>query len=69
MNRPVRVAVMGSCTTRDNFNSRFNPDYKQMWDCVLLQNQSSLLSIMAPPLEISEDQLGEVGAFTSDVVR
>ena len=69
MNRPVRVAVMGSCTTRDNFNSRFNPDYKQMWDCVLLQNQSSLLSIMAPPLEISEDQLGEVGAFTRDVVR
>ena len=69
MDRPVRVAVMGSCTTRDNFNSRFNPDYRQMWDCVLLQNQSSLLSLMSAPIEFTEDDLGELGDFSRSVVR
>ncbi|WP_110241096.1 DUF6270 domain-containing protein [Nocardioides gilvus] len=45
--RPASVAVLGSCITRDNFNSRFNPDYKRWYSCDLLQNQSSLISVMA----------------------
>ena len=69
MDRPVRVAVLGSCTTRDNFNSRFNPDYKQTWDCVLLQNQSSLLSLMSLPTEIEDDDIGAPDDFSLSVVR
>lgn len=45
--RPASVAVLGSCITRDNFNSRFNPDYKRWYSCDLLQNQSSLISVMS----------------------
>jgi len=69
MDHPVRVAVLGSCTTRDSFNSRFNPDYKQMWDCVLLQNQSALLSLMSSPVEFTDDDLGDLGDFSRSVVR
>ena len=69
MDRPVRVAVLGSCTTRDSFNSRFNPDYKQMWDCVLLQNQSSLLSLMSSPIEFTDDDIGDVDDFSRSVIR
>lgn len=49
--RPTTVAVMGSCITRDNFNTRFNPGYKRWFECVQLQNQSSLISVMAEPVE------------------
>ncbi|WP_250622043.1 DUF6270 domain-containing protein [Bacillus subtilis] len=44
-----KVAVYGSCVTRDNFNSQFNADYKNFFDCVLTQNQSSIISTMSKP--------------------
>jgi hypothetical protein len=56
--RLLKVAVMGSCITRDNFNSRFNPDYKQAYECVLMQNQSSVISLMSEGFELTDEQLG-----------
>ena len=55
---PVDVAVLGSCTSRDNFNSIFNEDYKRFYRCVLTQNQSSIISLMSEPVEI-DDSFGE----------
>ncbi|MCY9262136.1 DUF6270 domain-containing protein [Bacillus haynesii] len=49
------VAVYGSCVTRDNFNSQFNTDYKQYFDCVLTQNQASIISTMSRPNFIKLD--------------
>ncbi len=49
---PATVAVMGSCMTRDNFNSRFNPDYKRWYECPLHQNQSALPALMSEPLDV-----------------
>jgi hypothetical protein len=48
---PRSVAVFGSCTTRDNFNSRFNPDYKVRYDVRLAANQTSVVTMMSPPVE------------------
>src|SRR4051812_43355582 len=56
---PISVAVLGSCITRDNFNSRFNPGYKRWYRTVLMQNQSSLISVMSAPTPISEQQIGD----------
>lgn len=50
---PSVVAISGSCPTRDNFNSRFNPDYKRWFTCELSTNQSSVISQMSPPVETS----------------
>src|ERR671920_227614 len=55
--RLIKIAVMGSCITRDNFNSRFNTDYKQAYEAVLMQNQSSLISLMSKPLQVPADQI------------
>jgi hypothetical protein len=55
--RLVRVAVLGSCITRDNFNSRFNPDYKRAFECVLMQNQSSIVSLMSDSPGVPEEQI------------
>ncbi|GAB7006132.1 hypothetical protein JCM18899A_36050 [Nocardioides sp. AN3] len=48
---PATVAVLGSCITRDNFNSRFNPSYKDRFVCPLHQNQSSIIALMSPPVD------------------
>jgi hypothetical protein len=69
MNEPLRVAVLGSCTTRDNFNSRFNPDYRSMWDCVLSQNQSSIISIMSDGFELEAERFGDIGEYKRRLVR
>jgi hypothetical protein len=60
---PISIAVMGSCVTRDNFNSRFNPGYKRMYNTVLMQNQSSMISLMSPPVPISEAEIGPGTAY------
>ncbi|MET0694506.1 MAG: DUF6270 domain-containing protein [Propionibacteriaceae bacterium] len=59
----VRIAVMGSCITRDNFNSRFNPDYKQMYETVLMQNQSSVIALMSEGFALTDEELGEATAY------
>lgn len=48
---PAVVAVLGSCITRDNFNSRFNPGYRERFVCPLHQNQTSVISLMSAPIE------------------
>lgn len=48
--KPTTVAVLGSCISRDNFNSRFNPDYRVRFTCPLHQNQTSLISLMSTPI-------------------
>lgn len=44
MSRP-RVAIIGSCVSRDNFNSEFSPDYKDKVNLVADAYQSSLPSL------------------------
>ena len=82
MSLPLRVAVFGSCLTRDVFNRRFSPNYRDLFDCVLLANQSSLVSMMSPPVDVTGadlsgiDELGQrdvlidlTRSFLDDVVR
>jgi hypothetical protein len=56
---PIAIAVLGSCVTRDNFNTRFNPGYKAWYRTVLMQNQSSLISVMSEPTPITPEEIGE----------
>ncbi|MCW4359751.1 hypothetical protein K3L72_18460 [Bacillus altitudinis] len=52
------IAVLGSCVSRDNFNSIFNPNHKQFFNCVLYHHQSSILSLMSEPLATIHEQYG-----------
>lgn len=55
--RPVarrdRVAVAGSCLTRDSFNSRFNPGHDLLFEVCATHNQGSMIALMSPPIEIA----------------
>jgi len=48
---PETVAVLGSCVTRDNFNSLFNPDYRRHYEVPLSGNQTSMIALMSPPIQ------------------
>lgn len=43
----TKIATVGSCVTRDNFNTKFNPNYKMFFDLVLHQHQVALPSLMS----------------------
>jgi hypothetical protein len=57
------VAVLGSCATRDNFNSKFNENYKDFYDCILTQNQTSIISLMSEEMNINEEDLGTMDEY------
>jgi hypothetical protein len=54
---PAVVAVCGSCPTRDNFNSMFNPGYRDHFTCDLASNQVSMVALMSPPY-VEFDDIG-----------
>ncbi|MEK5444547.1 DUF6270 domain-containing protein [Fredinandcohnia sp. FSL W7-1320] len=54
---PINVAVLGSCVTRDVFNSKFIENYKKYYDCVVTQNQTSIISLMSDPVDFDEKDI------------
>ncbi|WP_436867810.1 accessory Sec system protein Asp2 [Mammaliicoccus sciuri] len=50
---PIKVATIGSCVTRDNFNTKFNPHYKGFFDVIDHQNQTSFPSLMSEFVELN----------------
>ncbi|OTN76976.1 hypothetical protein A5886_002055 [Enterococcus sp. 8G7_MSG3316] len=67
---PYKVALLGSCTTRDIFNSKFNPDYKRYFTIVADQQHMSIVSVMSSPLNLKESKInGDVTNFYKNVYR
>ncbi|TYV27858.1 DUF6270 domain-containing protein [Listeria monocytogenes] len=48
---PIKIAVMGSCFSRNAFNSKpfFNPDYKRFFEVTFTQSHTSLFSVLSKP--------------------
>lgn len=50
----VKIATIGSCVVRDNFNTKFNPYYKEYFNLVAHHHQSALPSLMSNPTKFSK---------------
>lgn len=50
-NNPLKIAVMGSCFSRNAFNSKpyFNPDYKRFFEVTFTQSHTSIFSVLSKP--------------------
>ncbi|EDO0934087.1 teichoic acid biosynthesis protein [Listeria monocytogenes] len=50
----TKIAVMGTCFSRNAFNSSpfFNPDYKAFFECNFTQFHSSIISLMTKPANL-----------------
>lgn len=57
----IKIATLGCCITRDNFNSKINPYYKYYFDVVASQNQTAIPSLMSTKdsLSICEEYIGK----------
>jgi hypothetical protein len=66
----VKVAVLGSCFSRNPFNSQsyFNPGYKKNYSVALTQFHSSLISIMAKPFTLDVDKLDDVSDYNKQFI-
>lgn len=51
----LKISAVGSCVSRDPFNSLFNPEYKDFFTFKNYQFQSALISLMSQP--VSYDSL------------
>lgn len=59
----VKIATIGSCVVRDNFNTKFNPYYKEYFNLVA-HLQSDLHSLMSTPTKFSKsDNYNEATNF------
>ena len=59
--RKIKIAAVGSCISRDPFNSLFNKDWKQYFEFTAYQFQGSMISLMSPPIsyDVNEFQWEE----------
>ncbi len=64
-----RVAIAGSCMTRDNFNSLFNPAHRDHYEVVLHGNQSSVIALMSPPIAAAPRPRRDMTATELEDVR
>lgn len=55
----IKIAVIGSCVSRDGFNSKFIKDYKEYYQCVLTQNHMSMISLVSEPTPFLPKKLGD----------
>ncbi|GAA1358219.1 hypothetical protein GCM10009596_10860 [Arthrobacter rhombi] len=58
--RKPSVGVVGSCVSRDPFNSRLVPQWKQYFDFHGQQYQTSFASFMADPLRVPNDTFADL---------
>jgi Family of unknown function (DUF6270) len=64
-----KIAVLGSCVSRDSFNSKFIHDYKKYYSCVVHQNQMSMISLAAKPIPFDEKLIDNLSPFDTKHFR
>lgn len=52
-----KIALFGSCVSRDNFRSVHNPNYKENFDLCVIQLRSTLISLMNEPISFDEKEI------------
>ncbi|WP_088012307.1 DUF6270 domain-containing protein [Gottfriedia acidiceleris] len=57
----IKIAVIGSCVSRDIFNSKFIPYHKELFEVVSTAWQTSFTSLVAKPVELSTEDLDTGG--------
>lgn len=63
-NSPFRVAVFGSCISRDNFNSRVSKQWRRKFELVAELYQMSFVSQFSSPLQINESDFDDLDSYS-----
>lgn len=57
--KKTNIAILGSCVSRDNFNSIFNEDWRRLFNIVAYQHQTSIVSLMHKKVDFPQRLLDE----------
>ncbi|TSB48072.1 DUF6270 domain-containing protein [Alkalicoccobacillus porphyridii] len=52
----ITTSIIGSCVSRDNFNSAISPNYKEYFDMKVYQYHMSMISLMADRIPFEEKE-------------
>ncbi len=63
------ISIIGSCVSRDNFNSSFNEDYKKDFKVIQLQNQPSIISLVSKPIPYNSSDLSNIGEWETKQLK
>ncbi|WP_182199822.1 DUF6270 domain-containing protein [Paraliobacillus salinarum] len=66
----IKLAVIGSCVSRDAFNSNFIKDYKDYYQCVFTQNHMSMISLMSDSIPFQPYSVlkGDINDFNKKIL-
>jgi hypothetical protein len=65
----IKVAILGSCVTRDIFISKINPQYKQHFEVVLFQNHTTLLSLLSPKIHYKNTDFSNLSWRNMEMIK
>ncbi|WP_084007034.1 DUF6270 domain-containing protein [Gottfriedia luciferensis] len=66
--KKLKIAAFGSCVTRDNFNSKFNLNYRNHFEVLRYQNQSSIISLMSNPIPYNREKIDNLNEYEQNDV-
>jgi hypothetical protein len=65
----VKIGGIGSCVSRDGFNSKFIKDYKNYYRCVFEQNNMSMVSLVSKPIGFKAKPMdGKITDFNKQIL-
>ncbi|MFB1052148.1 DUF6270 domain-containing protein [Paraliobacillus sp. JSM ZJ581] len=66
----IKLAVIGSCVSRDAFNSNFIKNYKDYYQCVFTQNHMSMISLMSDSIPFQPYKVlkGDINDFNKKIL-
>ena len=53
----VNVGIIGSCVSRDNFNSKFNAGYTRLFNCKLTITHITFASLVSGKIDFKEEDI------------
>lgn len=65
----IKVGILGSCVSRDVFNSQFIPNYKDFFEVTISAPRISMISLMQDPLDVDKNSLKILPNTRENVAR
>ena len=65
----INIGIMGSCVSRDSFNSNFNKNYSDFFNIKLSAGRISLISLMSKPLFVDDTKINILPKSKENIFR
>ena len=63
------MGIIGSCVSRDNFNSKFNAGYTRLFNCKLTINHITFASLVSGKIDFNEEDIDLENTFDAKLTK